>query len=75
MDKEILEKIDVKLGVLIALQIGKEKPETNREKIQLLSDLGLRYTEIASILNVPSKYISKEISLIKKRGKKNEKKK
>jgi len=67
MGKEILENIDLKLGVLIALQMSKDKPETNREKIDLLSNLGLKYNTIASILNVPSKYVSKEISLIKKR--------
>lgn len=67
-DKELLERIDSKLGILIALQMTEYRSETNREKIEILSNLGLKYREIASILNVPAKYISKEQSLIKKKN-------
>lgn len=67
-NKEILEKIDSKLGILIALQMTEHRPETNREKIEILSNLGLKYREIASILNVSAKYVSKEQSLIKKKN-------
>jgi len=66
-DEKILESMNSKLGILIALQMMEDKPETNREKIKLLSDLGLKYTEVASILNVPAKYVSKEKSLMKKK--------
>ena len=65
---ELLKKIDMKLGALIALQMIDDKPEKAREKIKLLSDLGFSYTEIASILNVPAGYVSKERSLIKKKS-------
>ena len=70
MEKEqtdLLKKIDMKLGALIALQMVEDKPEKNREKIKLLSDLGFGYAEIASMLNVPAGYVSKERSLIKKK--------
>jgi hypothetical protein len=65
---KILNKIDVKLGALIALQMIEEKPETTRDKIKLLSDLGLDYNQVAAILNVPAKYVSKEKSLLKKKN-------
>ena len=64
---ELLKKIDIKLGVLIALQMVEDQPERTREKIKLLSDLGLSYIEIASILNIPAGYVSKERSLIKRK--------
>ena len=50
-DKDTLKRIDSKLGVLIALEMMEDKPNTNRERIKLLSDLGLSYNDIASILN------------------------
>ena len=64
---ELLKKIDLKLGALIALQMVEDKPEKTREKIKLPSDLGFAYTEIASMLNIPAGYVSKERSLIKKK--------
>lgn len=71
MDKDILnilKKIDAKIGALIALQMVEDMPETNRNKIKLLSNLGLTNKEIASILNSSEKYIAKEKSLIKKKN-------
>ncbi len=64
---EILKRIDSKLGALIALGMIEDKPSTNREKIKLLSDLGLNYNDIASILNANPGYISKEKALLKKK--------
>ena len=64
---EILKRIDSKLGALIALEMVEDKPSTNREKIKLLSDLGLNYNDIASILNVNPGYVSKEKALLKKK--------
>ena len=69
---KLLKKIDVKLGALIALQMVEDKPSINREKIKLLSDLGLDYNEIASILNVQPGYVSKEKALLKKKNVKKE---
>ena len=66
---ELLKKIDIKLGAIIALQMVEYKPEKTREKIKLLSNLGFGYTEIASMLNVPAGYVSKEKSLLKKKMK------
>ncbi|MBI2105618.1 hypothetical protein HYT56_02140 [Candidatus Woesearchaeota archaeon] len=67
-EKDILKRIDSKLGALIALEMVEDKPNTNREKIKLLSDLGLSYNEIASILNVKPGYVSKEKALLKKKN-------
>jgi len=64
---ELLKKIDMKLGAIIALQMVEDKPDKTREKIKLLSDLGFFYTEIASMLNVPAGYVSKERSLLKRK--------
>ena len=64
---EILKRIDSKLGALIALEMVEDKPSTNREKIKLLSDLGLNYNDIASILNANPGYVSKEKALLKKK--------
>jgi hypothetical protein len=65
---EILKRIDSKLGALIALEMVEDKPSTNREKIKLLSDLGLNYNDIASILNANPGYVSKEKALLKKKN-------
>jgi len=65
---EILKRIDSKLGALIALEMVEDKPSINREKIKLLSDLGLNYNDIASILNANPGYISKEKALLKKKN-------
>ena len=65
---EILKRIDSKIGALIALDMIEDKPSTNREKIKLLSDLGLNYNDIASILNVNPGYVSKERALLKKKN-------
>jgi len=67
-EDEILKRIDSKLGALIALEMVENKPTTNREKIKLLSDLGLSYNDIASILNVKPGYVSKEKALLKKKN-------
>jgi len=66
--ENILRSIDIKIGALIALQMVEDKPETNRQKIKLLSELGLGNGDIASILNVSNKYIAKEKSLIKRKN-------
>lgn len=68
---ELLRKINSKLGTLIALQLIEEKPEKIREKVLLLTKLGLENQEIASILNISSHHVAKEKSL-NKRGEKDE---
>jgi len=63
-----LKKMIEKLDILIALQMVEEKPKTSREKIRLLGELGASPIEIASILRVKPKYVSKERSLMKKKN-------
>ena len=64
-ETEILKRIDSKLGALIGLEMIEDRPSTNRQKVKLLSDLGLSYTEIASILNITPNYVAKEKTLLK----------
>ena len=67
-ETETLKRIDSKLGALIALEMVEDKPSTNRAKIKLLSDLGLTYKEIASILNITPNYVTKEKAFLKKKN-------
>ncbi len=63
-----LEGINSKLGILIALQMIEEKPETFKDKIKLLSDLGVETSEIASILGTSPGHVAKEKSIAKRRA-------
>ena len=67
-ETEILKRIDSKLGALIGLEMIEDRPSTNRQKIKLLSGLGLSYNEIASILNVKPKYVAKEKTFLKNKN-------
>lgn len=60
------------LGVLIALLLrqGPDGPPSLKQQIEVLSDLGLRPTEIASILGRSSTHINKELAGIRKGKKK-----
>lgn len=69
MSETILRDISNKLDVLISVLIASTmKEETTREKIQMLSSAGLIPTQIAGILKKKPGYISKELSLMKKRN-------
>lgn len=66
--------IQKRLDILISLIVKKEledKTITMREMIGYLSSVGLNYSEIASIFGKSSSYIASELTLLKKRGKKN----
>lgn len=71
----LLSGIQKRLDVLISLTLRREmqanKAITTREMITLLSSLGLKYGEIASIFGKSPTYIASELTLIKKRGEKN----
>lgn len=56
------------LGVIIALLLrqGQEGPPSLKQQIETLSDLGLRPSEIASILGRSSTHVNKELSGIRK---------
>ena len=60
------------LGVIIALLLrqGQEGPPSLKQQIETLSDLGLRPSEIASILGRSSTHVNKELSGIRKGKKK-----
>jgi hypothetical protein len=60
------------LGVMIALLLrqGREGPPSLRQQVQTLDDLGLRPSEIASILGRSATYVNKELTGIRKAKKK-----
>ena len=68
-ENKLLEKINLKLGILIALQMVEEKPDKLKEKIKLLHNLGIESAEIASILGTSVGFVSKERSLLNKEKK------
>ena len=56
------------LGVIIALLLrqGQNDPPSLRQQVETLDDLGMRPSEIASILGRSSTYVNKELSSIRK---------
>lgn len=68
--EKIFKEINAKLSVLINLSL-EDKPDTIKGRIELLSKLGVSNKDIAKILNISEKHVSKEKSLIKKRSDKN----
>jgi len=78
MRKKEVSSTDRLLEVIIALLVRQQHSEliTLREKIKILSEIGLKAIEIAKILGRTNIYINKELSELRKaqRKKKNEKK-
>jgi hypothetical protein len=72
MSSEPLELTNKLLRVIVALLLrGKsEEPLTLRQRVEILSDLGLKPAEIASVLGRTNTYVNKELSGIRKARKK-----
>ena len=70
-NKELLESISKRLGVLIALKINEqsESPSVS-EGVELLTRFGLQPTEIAEILNASINTVNVTRSRLKKNKKK-----
>lgn len=69
-NKEILQSISKKLGVLIALQIsGRLENFSIAEGVELLTRLGLSPTEIAEILNTSTNTVNVTKTRIKSKKK------
>ena len=64
---ELLEKIDVKLGLLLGNQLQEE--DNIKKKVEKLSKAKLGYTEIAQILGISPTHAAKELSKIRKEKK------
>jgi len=60
--EEVTRRLDVVIALLATIAT-KDENTTLREKILMLEGFGLKPSEIASILNKKSSYISKELSL------------
>jgi hypothetical protein len=72
MDNNSIESTNRLLKVIIGVLLrGKdEAPLTLRQRIEILSDLGLKPAEIAEILGRTNTYVNKELSGIRKGRKK-----
>ena len=65
-----IEDVLKRLDIIICLLLRRSEEMTVRQMISQLNEMGLRNSEIARILNKSPKYISKELSLLKKSSKK-----
>ncbi len=63
--EELLKSIDAKMNVLVALLLNQTKINSDdmpeKDKIKLLSDVGLNNKEIAKIFNKTAQQISDQI--------------
>ena len=68
MDANLLEQTNSLLKVIVALLVrGKsEEAPTLRQQVKVLSDLGVRPSDIASILGRTNSYVTKELAGIRK---------
>ena len=71
MEKEQVKKITTRLDVMINLMMRDLKVEgkgmTDAEKIRMLNDMGLKYTEIAEIMGKTPTNISVVLAKLKKK--------
>lgn len=67
-NEEYEEKIVNRLNIVITLLIELVKgDQSTREKIEMLSNLGMDYKEISSILNKDKNHVAVELNTIKRR--------
>ena len=68
MDKNELQSTNKLLRIIVALLLRRKEQQTLtlRQQIEILSDLGIKPTEIAEILGRTNIYINKELSGIRK---------
>ena len=66
----IQKRLDIFIALLLKEKLKKDKSLTMKELINLLSSLGLKYTEIANIFGKTPSYISSELTQMKKKKKK-----
>jgi len=66
-EEAIVRRLNIVITLLIELTKG---DQSVRDKIKMLSDLGLDYKEIASILGKDKNHIAVELNTIKKKTKK-----
>lgn len=68
MDIDNLQSTNRLLMVIIALMLRprSDKAPSLRQQIEILSDLGLKPTEIATVLGKTSNHINKELTGIRK---------
>ena len=66
--EQIFQEINSKLSVLISLSLV-DKEISLKQRIIILSNTGLKNSEIAKILGISQVHVAKEKSLAKKGGK------
>lgn len=71
MEKEILESVNKRLGVLINIFLRNTDRGTLkvRDQVEILNDLGLKPKEIAEILGKSQSYVGKELVSIRRNKK------
>lgn len=65
--KRVSRQLDVVIALLAAIAT-KDEDVTLRDKIAMLSGFGLNSSEIASVINKKTAYVSKELSLLRSRS-------
>lgn len=72
-NQDLLNEINRKLGIIVALLANSSsKTDTSislKDQIKLLSQFGLRPSEISTILNKKPSHVSKELTLLRKTNK------
>ncbi len=68
--KVVTRRLDMIIALLLRLIEGDEGRLSTREQISTLSSLGLRPVEIAEVLGKKTTYINKELSGLRKGGRK-----
>jgi hypothetical protein len=63
---EIIKRLDIIISLLLQAGERSGKKLTLRDQISLLSDLGVRPVEIASILGKKPTFVNKELSIVRK---------
>ena len=70
-NKELLESISKRLGVLIALELNKQSDKPSvADGVELLTRFGLQPTDIAEILNTSTNTVNVTRTRLKKNKKK-----
>ncbi len=70
--KELTKRMDVIINLMMRDIKFEGKPITDAGRIMMLSDMSLKYTEIAEIFGKTPKYISVVLAKQKKKGRKND---
>ena len=66
-DKEIIERLNIIINLLLRICIDKKLKFTSREQIKILNDIGISSGNIGKIIAKKTHYVTANLSQIKKR--------